>query len=162
VYGEKQNIADRYRNVVGIFMNQALMGKPMTVFGDGSQTRVFSYIDDVAPIIARAPLVPKAYQKTFNIGADQPCTVILLAEKVAAALGVAHKIIHLPPRNEVLHAFASHDRLRQVFNPSEPVPLEAGLRRMSDWVRQSGPRPPVRFGNIEVRRELPPSWLLED
>ena len=60
VYGERQNIADRYRNVIGIFMNQVLQGQPMTVFGDGLQTRAFSHVDDVAPLIARAPLVPAA------------------------------------------------------------------------------------------------------
>ena len=49
VYGPRQNIGDRYRNVVGIFMNQILRGRPMTIFGDGTQTRAFSYIDDVAP-----------------------------------------------------------------------------------------------------------------
>ena len=54
VYGERQNIADKYRNVVGIFMNQILQGQPMTVFGDGTQTRAFSYIGDIAPIIAEA------------------------------------------------------------------------------------------------------------
>ena len=54
VYGERQNIGDRYRNVVGIFMNQILQGEPMTIFGDGEQTRAFSYIGDVAPVIAEA------------------------------------------------------------------------------------------------------------
>src|SRR6266496_2062196 len=54
VYGEGQNIGDRYRNVVGIFMNQLLQGQPMTVFGDGLQTRAFSHVDDVAPIIAQS------------------------------------------------------------------------------------------------------------
>ena len=54
VYGPRQNIGDRYRNVVGIFMNQILQGRPMTIFGDGTQTRAFSYIDDVAPVMAEA------------------------------------------------------------------------------------------------------------
>src|SRR3954471_22651876 len=75
VYGEKQNIGDRYRNVVGIFMNQALKGEPFTVFGDGEQTRAFSYIGDVAPAIARSVEVPAAYNETFNIGGDTPYTV---------------------------------------------------------------------------------------
>jgi UDP-glucose 4-epimerase len=48
VYGENQNIGDKYRNVIGIFMNQIMQGKKLTVFGDGTQTRAFSYIDDVA------------------------------------------------------------------------------------------------------------------
>src|SRR5262249_27124532 len=46
VYGEHQNIGDRYRNVIGIFMNQIMRGQPLTIFGDGSQTRAFTYIDD--------------------------------------------------------------------------------------------------------------------
>src|SRR5204862_1825636 len=54
VYGERQNIGDRYRNVVGIFMNQLLKGEPMTVFGDGEQSRAFTHINDVAPIIAES------------------------------------------------------------------------------------------------------------
>jgi UDP-glucose 4-epimerase len=54
IYGERQNIADKYHNVIGIFMNQAMQGHPMTIFGDGLQTRAFSYIDDAAPIMAHA------------------------------------------------------------------------------------------------------------
>ena len=54
VFGERQNIGDKYRNVIGIFMNQILQNKPLTVFGDGEQSRAFSYIGDVAPIIANS------------------------------------------------------------------------------------------------------------
>jgi len=159
VYGEYQNIADRYRNVVGIFMNQTLRGEPMTVFGDGLQTRAFSYIDDVAPVIARAPLVPAAYGEVFNIGADRPCSALELAHEIARSFGTAPKIVHLDPRNEVKHAYSSHDKLRRVFPElAQPVPLAEGIRRMADWVKGTGPRPPVEFENIEVTRNLPPSW----
>ncbi len=75
VYGERQNIGDRYRNVVGIFMNQIMQGLPMSVFGDGRQTRAFSYVGDVAPIVAESIDVPAAYNEVFNVGADQPCSV---------------------------------------------------------------------------------------
>jgi len=61
VYGEHQNLGDRYRNVIGIFMNQIMGGEPLTVFGDGTQTRAFSYIDDVAPMIAKSAVMPDAY-----------------------------------------------------------------------------------------------------
>src|ERR1700685_4247965 len=61
VYGERQNIGDRYRNVVGIFMNQLLRGEPMTMFGDGNQQRAFSHIEDVAPLIAASVDYPEAY-----------------------------------------------------------------------------------------------------
>jgi len=61
VYGEYQNLGDKYRNVVGIFMNQLMQGRELSVFGDGKQTRAFSYIGDVAPVIANSVNVPAAY-----------------------------------------------------------------------------------------------------
>jgi UDP-glucose 4-epimerase len=158
VYGEYQNISDKYRNVVGIFMNQVLGDKPMTVFGDGLQTRAFSYIDDIAPIIARSPLVEPAYGEVFNIGADQPCTVMELANEVASAFGVEPRVEHLPPRKEVVHAFASHEKIARVFDPAPPVALREGIRRMADWVKQRGAFEPVEFADIEVSINLPPSW----
>src|SRR5688572_25940743 len=72
VFGPRQNISDRYRNVIGIFMNQILQGKPMTIFGDGLQTRAFSDIDDVAPIIASSIDRPAARNEVFNVGPDRP------------------------------------------------------------------------------------------
>jgi UDP-glucose 4-epimerase len=160
VYGERQNIADRYRNVVGIFMNQVLQGRPMTVFGDGLQTRAFSHVDDVAPIIARAPLVPAATNQVFNVGADTPYTVQDLAREVAAAFGVEPRLEHLAPRNEVVHAFSDHAKVRRVFDPSAPIDLATGIRRMAAWVRARGPARPVTFSDIEVRKNLPASWLV--
>ena len=86
---ERQNIGDRYRNVIGIFMNQILRGEPMTIFGDGTQTRAFSYIEDVAPLIAESVDMPACRNQVFNIGADQPCALRDLATRVAAAMGSA-------------------------------------------------------------------------
>src|SRR5437867_10461579 len=88
VYGEYQNIGDKYRNVVGIFMNQIMQGKPLTIFGDGTQTRAFSYIDDVAPVIARAITNPRAFGQVFNVGGDTPYTVTELAQVVSECMGV--------------------------------------------------------------------------
>lgn len=159
VYGERQNIADRYRNVIGIFMNAALRGEPMPVFGDGRQTRAFSHIADVAPVIARSPLVEAAADETFNVGADTPYEVIELAREVAEAMGVELDVRHEPARNEVLHAYSDHSKVRAAFDPPEPVDLHMGIARMAAWVREHGARPPVEFaGEIEVERNLPPSW----
>jgi UDP-glucose 4-epimerase len=158
VYGERQNIADRYRNVIGIFMNQVLHGRSMTIFGDGLQTRAFSHVDDVAPVIARAPLVPAALGQIYNVGADQPYTVLELAREVAGSLGVECRIDHLPARHEVVDAFASHDKVRRDFELSAPVSLRSGLERMSDWARLHGPLQPVTFEQIEVPLNMPPSW----
>ena len=159
VYGERQNISDRYRNVVGIFMNAVLRGQPMPVFGDGLQTRAFSHIDDVAPPIARSPLVPATANETYNIGADQPVSVLELAEMVADALGAPRRVEHLPPRNEVVHAFSDHAKVRAALDLGTPIDLHTGIGRMAEWVRAHGPREPVEFGgDIELPRNLPPSW----
>lgn len=158
VYGERQNVADRYRNVIGIFMNNVMRGLPMPIFGDGSQTRAFSHIDDIAPIIARSPLVPAAYGEAFNIGADRPYTVLELANVVAEAFDVAPDIVHHPARNEVMHAFSSHEKAARVFGAPAAVDLSQGIRRMAAWVKAHGPMSPVTFSNIEVRKLLPKSW----
>jgi len=158
VYGERQNVADRYRNVIGIFMNQVMKGERMTIFGDGEQTRAFSHVDDVAPLIAQAPLVPGARNQVFNVGADRPYTVNALAQAVARAFGVSPAIDHLPARLEVVHAFASHEKARRVFAPPEPIPLQAGIDRMARWARARGPVRPVTFDAIEVPVNLPSSW----
>lgn len=159
VYGERQNIGDKYRNVVGIFMNQILQGKPMSVFGDGTQTRAFSYIADVAPLIAQSIDNPLAYNEIFNIGADQPYSVNTLAQEVARAMGVEPQIDYKPARNEVLNAYSSHEKVQRVFGQREPVSLESGLEQMSAWVRKHGARASQKFGHIEVEKNFPKAWL---
>lgn len=159
VYGERQNIGDKYRNVVGIFMNQILQGKPMTVFGDGTQTRAFSYIGDLAPIIAEAVETPGAYNQVFNIGADQPYSVNELAECVAEAMGVKPDLVHLPARNEVADAYSSHEKIRQVFGNRPLHSLDEGLDRMAAWVKSHGARHSRDFEGIEVTKNFPQAWL---
>ena len=159
VYGERQNIGDKYRNVVGIFMNQILQDRPMSVFGDGKQTRAFSYIGDIAPIIAESINVPEAYNQVFNIGADQPYSVNELAECVAEAMDVPADILHVPARNEVQHAYPSHAKIRRVFGERDLYALEEGLARMALWVRQHGARSSQEFEGIEVSKNFPAAWL---
>jgi UDP-glucose 4-epimerase len=159
VYGERQNLGDPYRNVIGIFMNKIRNGQPMTVFGDGQQTRAFSYISDVAPIIARSIERPQACNQVFNVGADHPYSVIGLARSVARHMGVEPHVIHLEARNEVVNAYSSHEKAAKVFGDLiKDVPLEEGLARMAHWARTAKLRKPRPFQGIEVTRNLPPSW----
>ncbi len=158
VYGERQNIGDRYRNVVGIFMNQLLQGKPMTIFGDGAQQRAFTHIDDVAPVLAGCVENPAARNQIFNIGADAPHSVNELAHTVAAAMGKSPRIEHLDARNEVKLAFSDHSKAEAVFGKREKVSLQAGVQRMADWVKKNGARESSTFDGIEIERKLPPSW----
>lgn len=158
VYGEHQNLGDPYRNVIGIFMNQIMKGEPMTIFGDGTQTRAFSYIDDVAPQIARSVDVGAALGRTINIGADTPYSVNDLARTVARAFGEAPEIRYLAPRREVLHAFSDHALACRLFGQTNFVSLDEGIRRMADWARSKGARAGSPFEQIEVRQQLPESW----
>jgi UDP-glucose 4-epimerase len=158
VYGERQNIGDRYRNVVGIFMNQLMKGEPMTIFGDGEQQRAFTHIHDVAPIIAASVDVPAAHNQVFNVGADVPHTVNTLAQIVADAMGKDCKVKHLDPRNEVKIAFSDHSRAENVFGVREKVSLQDGINGMAAWVKDHGSRESSVFEDIEIPRNLPPSW----
>jgi UDP-glucose 4-epimerase len=158
VYGPRQNVADRYRNVIGIFMNQILQGRSMTIFGDGTQTRAFSYVDDVAPVIAGCIDVPGAWNQAFNVGADRPYSLSELARAVAHAMGVEPAVQHLPARLEAAHAHASHGKVRRVFGDGPQTPLDEGLRRMASWVRRHGPMETPRFNAIEIARNLPAVW----
>jgi len=160
VYGEYQNLSDPYRNVIGIFMKQIFEDQPMTVFGDGEQQRAFSYVGDIIPLIAKAPLVPKALNTVFNVGADKPYTVNELAKKVATALGKPnHPIVHLPPRNEVGIAYSDHSKAKSVFGDNPHTSLDDGLAKMAAWAKDVTLRPLKPFTAIEVGKNMPPSWL---
>lgn len=158
VYGERQNIGDRYRNVVGIFMNQLLKGEPMTVFGDGEQQRAFTHVRDVAPIIAESVTRSGARNEIFNIGADVPFTVNHLAGTIAAAMGTECCVRHLPPRNEVKIAFSDHRKMEQVLGERKKTSLETGIDATVRWVRAHGARESSVFTGIEITKNLPPSW----
>jgi len=160
VYGERQHIGDRYRNVIGIFMNQIVKGEPMTVFGDGEQTRAFTHVSDVAPLIARSIERPAAWNDVYNVGADTPCTLNELATAVANAMGVPARTVHLDARNEVVHAFSDHTKMRAAFGDLiRGVSLDEGLARTAAWVRGAGAGVPRVSPAVEVTKNLPRAWL---
>jgi UDP-glucose 4-epimerase len=158
IYGERQNIGDPYRNVIGIFMNQIMSGKAMTVFGDGTQTRAFTYVGDIAPVIAAAHRTERAYGQVFNIGADRPYDLNYLARAVAAEMKAEPRIEYLPARQEVQHAFSSHEKVRQYFSCPPDTALEGGLKAMCHWANSVGARRGKKFANIEIPTGMPPSW----
>ncbi len=163
VFGPRQNISDPYRNVVGIFMRCALEGKPMPIFGDGSQTRSFTYISVVSRAIAAAPFTEDAKNRIFNLGGDEPMSVGELARHVADAMGVPLKTERLPERKEVVHAHCRHDRARAVFPDAyaHHVGIVQGLGLMADYVRRH-PIPPATEcpAPIEILEGLPPVWAV--
>lgn len=118
VYGPRQRMDDPDRNVVAIFMRQALAGQPMTVYGDGSQRRAFTYVGDVVPRIIDAP---DGGPTTIGNYARQ--SVLGLAHKVAAACGVEARIEHLPARDELAETDVAP------WSAGPWTDLEDGLRR---------------------------------
>lgn len=159
VYGEYQNIGDRYRNVIGIFMNQIMQDKPLTIFGEGKQTRAFSYISDVAPYIANSVNIPEAYNEVFNVGADQEYTVLELANAIQKYMGSSQDIRFLEARNEVLHAYADHSKIQKLFNINSYTSLDEGIEKMATWAKKTGSKKSDTFNDIEIVEKLPPVWL---
>ena len=163
VYGEWQNIGDRYRNVIGIFMNQLMQGQPLTIFGDGTQTRAFSYISDVVPYLAECINLPAALNQVFNVGADKEYTLNDLANTIMEVSGLHQPIQYLTARHEAVHAYADHSKIKAIFNiePGNSTDVETGLRKMTEWVLQAGPRKSAAFDNIEITENLPPIWAID-
>ena len=84
-----------------------------------------------------------------------------LADTVRRAMGVPdHPIVHHPPRNEVKHAFSDHSKVHDTLRQARPEStLDEGVERMVAWAREHGPRKTPTFQNIEIMKNLPPSWL---
>lgn len=159
VYGEYQNLGDRYRNVVGIFMNQLMQGKPLTIFGDGSQTRAFTYVGDISPVIANCVNDPKSYGQVFNVGADKNYSVKDLAMEVMTAIDIDGELRFTEARNEVLHAYSDHSKTKAYFGEYAKTSLAEGLKKMADWAKSVGINKSNKFENIEILEKLPPIWL---
>ena len=160
VFGELQNISDPYRNVVGIFARCARLGQPMPIFGDGAQTRSFSYIDQVAAAIADAPTNLGAVNQIINIGGDEVLSVRELARAVSEAMGVEEKLAFLLARAEVQAAHCDHAKARRIFSGMTGLSVAEGLKRMAAWVRSLPEIPPPTPcpSPIEIEDNLPPSW----
>jgi UDP-glucose 4-epimerase len=145
--------------VVGIFMNQILNKQPLNIFGDGEQKRAFSYINDVAPYIAYAVKTEDAWNSTFNIGSDQVYSVNQLAESVKKGMASDLDIQHLDSRNEVIDAYSDHALFKKIFKPNNETPLDEGIYQMAKWVKKHGASTSKSFGKIEIKKNLPLSWI---
>lgn len=158
VYGSVQNIGDKYRNVIGIFINQILEEKPLTIFGDGQQSRAFTHISDVAPYIAHSINHPKAINQVFDIGADETYTVNQIADEVIKAMNQPTQKKYESARKEMVHAYSNHTKFRSYFNAKSPMKLKDGLEEMANFVMKSGPKSTTEFQAIEIEKNLPESW----
>jgi UDP-glucose 4-epimerase len=143
-------------------MNQIMQARELTIFGDGTQTRAFSYIDDVAIPIARSVTISEAYNEVFNIGADKPYSVNELAKVVSEHFSVEPNIKYLSARNEVLHAYSDHSKAHKVFGQPSALDLKEGIKRMAEWAKKVGARTSKEFDDIEITEKLPDGWGMKN
>jgi UDP-glucose 4-epimerase len=158
VYGERQNTADIYRNVVSIFLRQAILGEPMTIFGDGRQTRAFTYVGDIVPCIAGAIDVPEARNRVINLGGEGETSINELARCITDVMGIELRIEHLKARSEARHVRVDHTLARQLLGFAPRTPLREGLQRMLAWLKTARLPEKTRFTNIELAENLPAGW----
>ncbi|GIV88487.1 MAG: epimerase [Chloroflexus sp.] len=126
--------------VIPKFMLRAMVGKPMVIFGDGTQTRDFTFVSDTARGILLAGMVEMAIGGTFNIGQGREISINELARTVAAVVGnPATPIVHDEPRpGDVLRLYADSSRAQQVLGFTPTISLHEGLRRLHAWYLSRG------------------------
>jgi UDP-glucose 4-epimerase len=160
VYGPRQNIADPYRNVLGIWINRILRGKPPIIYGDGKQTRAFSYIDDVTPAIANAGLSLKAQGHIINVGSDQHVSIGKACSLLLGVMGSELKPQHENARpGEVKHAYSTVNKSIDLLGYETTHGLADGLGKMVEWARQVGPQQPTYTLPLEITKGAPRMWV---
>jgi UDP-glucose 4-epimerase len=159
VLGIYQNIWDRYRNVMGIFIRRTLRGEPILVYGDGMQKRAFSdvkyYMDPFTKLMD-----DEHNGEIYNIGADQEVTLIDMAklvQSIARKRGIIQTIIHTEPRHEVVAAWCDHAKAKDRLDFQDSTDLESLVNEMFDWAI-SQPSRPVKNMPYEHTRGLYSFW----
>ncbi len=160
VYGPRQNIADPYRNVLGIWINRIMRGKPPIIYGDGKQTRAFSYIDDVTPAIANAGLNPKAKGQIINVGSDKPTAIGKACSLLLNVMGSEFKPQYENARpGEVKHAYCTVKKSISLLGYETRHSLREGLEKMVEWAKKVGPRQPTYTLPLEITKGAPRVWV---
>ena len=157
VYGEKQNIWDKYRNVLGIWMYQILNNKPMLIYGDGEQTRAFSYIEDCLPAFWNAAVFPEASREIINVGGVRGYSINEAAELLCKITGY-DKVEHKEARHEVKHAVPKPNKSIRLLNYEQKTSLEEGLRKMWEWAQTQPNRPQYKWENYEITKGIYSFW----
>ncbi len=163
VFGERQNLQDRFRNVVAIFINRILRREPVYIYGDGEQERAFSYIgDSLAAFLGAAELRAELDGEIINVGGKQPVTVNDVLRIVADVLEADPQVRHLPERpREVKYAYCTWEKSVELLGYEEHFGLEEGVRRMASWAKSLGPQPWTE-DRLELPSDKAPSIWLND
>ena len=133
VYGVKQNIWDKYRNVLGIWMFQHMNGEPMTIFGDGEQTRAFSFIDDSLEPLWNAAVEPLASKQIINLGGIEECSINEANNILRSITG--GEVVYKEVRHEVKHSVPTWQKSVDIIKFQHKTDLREGLQQMWDWAK---------------------------
>lgn len=157
VYGAKQNIWDKYRNVLGIWMYYHLDGQPMTIFGDGTQKRAFSYIDDSLEPLWNSAIRPEASKQIINLGGIQESSINEAADILAEVVGGAEKV-HLEKRHEVHYAIPTYQKSIDILSFEHKTDLKEGLTKMWEWAQQQPKRERFVWDQYELEKGIYSFW----
>ena len=160
VYGIKQNIWDKYRNVLGIWMYQYLNKQPMTIFGDGKQTRAFSYIDDILEPLWNAAVTPKASKEIINLGGVAEHSIMHSAQILQSVIG-GGDIEFKEGRHEVKHSIPTFQKSIDILGFEHKTPLKAGLTQMWEWAQKQPMRERFVWSNYELEKGIYSFWKNE-
>jgi UDP-glucose 4-epimerase len=160
VYGIKQNIQDPYRNVLGIWMYKSLHNNPFTIYGDGEQTRAFSYVDDILPCLWTAAVKKEAKNEIINLGGKVHTTLNQAAKLLLHITQNPHVPVYLEPRHEVKHAWPTYTKSVELLDYKETIDLEEGLRRTWEWAKTSQDYPQKFFEKYELDKGIYSYWKL--
>jgi nucleoside-diphosphate-sugar epimerase len=138
VFGPRQSPESKYAAVVPLFIRAALRDEPLTVHGDGEQSRDFTYVDNVVQANLKACTAPGVGGEVFNIACDTRYSVLDIAHTIESLLGRKVKIQHTPPRaGDVRHTQASIEKAQRLLGYNPTVGFEEGMRRTFEhWTRQ--------------------------
>lgn len=159
VYGEKQNIWDNYRNVLGIWMYQHLNNEPLTIFGDGTQTRAFSNIEDIVRPLFNAAIYKSASKQIINLGGIEEYSINKAANILSNIMG-GEDIVYKEQRHEVKHAIPSYQKSIEILGFSSDIELENGLKSMWHWAKQQPKRDKFIWDKYELDKGIYNSWKL--
>ena len=158
VLGRYQNIWDRYRNVIGIFIRKTLNGEPILVYGDGEQTRAFS---DIQYYMEPFDILLNEHDgEIFNIGADKFFSLNQVAETVQSIgkkYGYEVPIVWGPPRHEVKHAYCDHTKAKTLLKFQDNTKLEELIEDVFVWAKKQ-PKRKVKDMEYEVTDGIYEYW----
>jgi UDP-glucose 4-epimerase len=157
VYGIKQNIWDKYRNVLGIWMYQHLNNEPMTIFGDGEQTRAFSYIDDTLEPFWNAAVLPEASNQIINLGGTEEYSINESCKTLQEVIG-GGEILYKESRHEVKHSIPTFQKSIDILGFEHKTSLKEGLVNMWQWAKQQPHRERFVWPNYELDNGIYSFW----